>query len=126
MNPPSSLHDCIGALNGILLKVSKPANIYHPVKCYYCKGCYAFHLLVVIDSRYKVRYISVRCAGATHDNLAFSVSSLNGRLLTGDLEEGFWIATDEAYTCSESILTPWPSAKLCEEAKMPLTFIFKI
>jgi hypothetical protein len=68
----------------------------------------------------------VRFAGATHDNLAFSVSSLNGRLLTGDLEEGFWIATDEAYTCSERILEPWPSAKLGEEAKMPLTFIFNI
>jgi DDE superfamily endonuclease len=64
----------------------------------------------------------VRCAGATHDNLAFSVSTLNGRLLTGDLAEGFWIAADEAYTCSESILTPWPRAELGDEAKNAFNF----
>jgi hypothetical protein len=52
--------------------------------------------------------------GATHDNLAFSVSTLTERLMTGDLEDGFWIVADEAYTCSESILTPWPSAELGE------------
>jgi hypothetical protein len=66
--------------------------------------------------------MSVKCAGATHDNLAFSVSALNERLMKGDLEDGFWIAADEAYMCSERILTPWHSAELGDEAKMPLTF----
>jgi hypothetical protein len=37
--------------------------------------------------------------------------------MEGDLEDGFWIAADEAYTCSERILTPWPSAELGGEAK---------
>jgi DDE superfamily endonuclease len=56
--------------------------------------------------------------GATHDNLAFSVSTLNERLMTGDLEDGFWIVADEAYTCIESILTPWHSAELGEYANI--------
>jgi hypothetical protein len=88
-NPPSPLHGCIGALDGILLRVSKPADLYHPAKFYCLKGYYALPFQAVVDSRYNVRYMSVRCAGATHDNLAFSVSTLNGRLLTGDLEEEF-------------------------------------
>jgi DDE superfamily endonuclease len=121
-SPPSPLHGYIGALDGILSKVSKPADIYHPAKFYCRKGYYALPFQVVVDSRYKVRYMSVRCAGATHDNLAFSVSTLNGRLLTGDLEEGFWIAADEAYTCSESILTPWPGTELGDEAKSAFNF----
>jgi hypothetical protein len=37
--------------------------------------------------------------------------------LTGDLEEEFFVAADEAYTFSESILTPWPSAELGDAAE---------
>jgi DDE superfamily endonuclease len=72
---------------------------------------------VVADSRFKITYMSVRCADATHDYLAFSVSTPIERLMTGDLEDGFWTAADEAYTCSERFLTPWPSAELGDEAK---------
>jgi hypothetical protein len=50
------------------------------------------------------------------------VSTVNERLMKGDLEDGFWIAADEAYTCSERILTPWPSAELGDEAKNALSF----
>jgi hypothetical protein len=56
-SPPSPLHGCIGALDGILLKVSKPADIYHPAKFYCRKGYYALPFKVVVDSRYKVRYM---------------------------------------------------------------------
>jgi DDE superfamily endonuclease len=46
------------------------------------------------------------------------MSTVNEKLMKGDLEDGFWIAADEANTCSERILTPWPSEELGDEAKI--------
>jgi DDE superfamily endonuclease len=76
----------------------------------------------VVDSRYKILYASARCAGATHDNLAFAVSTLNTRLWAGDLEVGFWIAADKAYTYTESLITPWPGAELGDDLKKAFIF----
>jgi DDE superfamily endonuclease len=54
--------------------------------------------------------MSALTAGATHDHLAFSVSTLFEALSNNSLPRGFWIAGDEAYQCSNFLLTPWPSS----------------
>jgi DDE superfamily endonuclease len=77
-SPYSPLHGCVGALDGVLFKISKHADKYPPAKYNCRKGYYALLLQVLVDSRYKVLYVSSKCAGATHDNLAFSVSTLCG------------------------------------------------
>jgi hypothetical protein len=76
-----------------------------------------------VDRRYKVLYVSTKCAGATHDNLVFSVSTLHHRLMSGELQDGFWIAADDAYTCSDSIVTPWPALGLIDPAKNAFNFV---
>lgn len=53
---------------------------------------------------------SVKCAGTTHDSIAFYVSSYAERLRKGDISEGYWITADDAYICNESIITPLPSS----------------
>jgi hypothetical protein len=75
-----------------------------------------------VDSRHKVLYVSAKCAGAIHDNLAFSVSTLHHRLMSGELQDGFWIAADEAYTSTDSIVTPWPALGLMDPAKDAFNF----
>jgi DDE superfamily endonuclease len=85
-SPYSPLHGRVGALDGVLFKISKPADKYHPAKYYCRKGYYAIPLQVLVDSRYKVLYVSAKCAGATHDNLAFYVSTLHHRLMSGELQ----------------------------------------
>jgi hypothetical protein len=121
-SPSSPLHGCVGALDGVLFKISKPADKYHPAKHYCRKGYYAISLQLLLDSRYKVLYLSAKCAGATHDNLAFSFSTLHYRLMSGELQDGFWIAAGEAYTCTDSIVTPWPALGLMDPAKDALMF----
>jgi DDE superfamily endonuclease len=116
-SPPIPLHDCVGALDGILFKILKPADHYHPAKHNCRKGFYALPFQVLVNSRSKILVVSVRCAGANHDNLAFAVSTLNKRLLAGDLEIGFWIAADEKYTRTEIVFTPWPGAELEDDKK---------
>ena len=58
------------------------------------------------DSRYRFVFFTAKCAGTTHDSFAFSVSSYVKRLAAGDLPNEFWIAADDAYVCTETMITP--------------------
>ena len=53
-------------------------------------------------------FYSAKCAGPTHDSVAFSVSSYSAKLRAGDLPEAYWIAADKAYICDNCIVTPVP------------------
>jgi hypothetical protein len=106
----SPLFGCIGALDGILIPIQKPPDHLSPRKYFCRKGYYALPLQVVCDSSYRFLFMSGRTAGATHDSLAFSVSALWESLANSSLPDGYWIAGDEAYNCSDSLLTPWPSS----------------
>ena len=56
--------------------------------------------------------VSAICKGSTHDSLAHSVSSLGRFLAAGLLNKDFWVAGDEAYSCDESLLTPFPASMI--------------
>jgi hypothetical protein len=49
-NPPSPLHGCVGAVDGLLLHITKPADRYNPAHYFCRKGFYAIPLQVVCDS----------------------------------------------------------------------------
>jgi len=70
--------------------------------------------------------VSIKCPGSVNDNLAFSVSGMY-RWLAADglasltrevafsrfgLPNGFWLAGDNAYTCSDSLVVPFPGTDL--------------
>jgi DDE superfamily endonuclease len=42
--------------------------------------------------------------------------------MSGELPAGFWIAADAAYTCTESIVTPWPAIELLDPARDAFNF----
>ena len=56
-------------------------------------------------------YIPLRCVGGTDDSLAFSVYYLAEKSENGDLPFGYWYTGDEAYVCTDSMLTPIPSSR---------------
>ena len=56
--------------------------------------------------------VSAICKGSTHDSLAHSVSSLGRYLAAGLLKKDFWVAGDEAYSCDESLLSPFPASMI--------------
>jgi hypothetical protein len=116
-NPPSPLHGCVGAVDGLLLHITKPADRYNPAHYFCRKGFYAIPLQVVCDSNYRVIYISMKCADSTHDRVANEVSALHEKLSSGHLQRGIWIAWDEAYWGTESLLTPWPASGRIDESK---------
>jgi DDE superfamily endonuclease len=82
-NPPSPLHGYVEAVDGLLLHITKPAYRYNPAHYFCRKGFYAIPLQVVCNSNYRVLYISMKCAGSTHDRVAYEVSALHERLSLG-------------------------------------------
>jgi len=110
-SPANPLSGCIGALDGIAIKIKKPEAELNPSQLYCRKHFYALPLQKVVDSDCRFIYCSLKCVGSTHDGLSFSVSGLANYLRSGGLKRGLWIATDDAYEYIESIITPIPKRR---------------
>lgn len=105
------LSGCLGALDGICVKIKKPKECERPASFYCRKGYYALPVQALCDSSYRFLCFSARCVGSTHDAMAHAVSSLGMYLSEVGLPEAFWIAGDEAYTCNENLITPYPASQ---------------
>lgn len=81
--PESPLPGCVGALDGIAIRIKKPSRHEHPATFYCRKGYYAIPVQALVDSNYRFLCFSAICRGSTHDSLSHAVSAL-GRYL----EEG--------------------------------------
>ena len=103
----SPVFGCVGALDGICVKIKKPAPGELPASFYSRKGFYALPVQALCDSDYIFRYCSVVCTGATHDALAYAVSGLKKDIDAGILGDQFYIVGDEAYICTEQLITPF-------------------
>ena len=64
----------------------------------------------ICDAPYRFTFSSAKCAGPTHDSVAFAVSSFAEKLEEEGLPPGYWIAADEACMCDEKVITPIPAA----------------
>jgi hypothetical protein len=114
-NGQSALSGCVGTLDGIAIKIQEPCrgSVADPSTCFNRKGFFALCVQAMCDSRYCFTFASAIFPGSTHDSTAFAMSSLS-RLLTSasELLPGYWIAADDAYVCSERLITPWPGRNL--------------
>ena len=112
LNP---LDGCVGALDGICIKMRQPPRDCNPASFFCRKGYYAIPVQALCDSNYVFLYASGRCGGAIHDALANAVSGFMKEVEDGLLGEYFWVVGDEAYPVSESIIVPYPSSTLTED-----------
>lgn len=106
------LKGCVGALDGIAIRIRNPraSDCINPATYYHRKGYFAIPVQAICDAKYRFVFFSAKCAGPTHDSVAFGVSSYANQLKLGKLPRGFWIAADEAYSCDEYVINPVPSA----------------
>ena len=100
------LTGCIGALDGICIKIDRPRAELNPALFYCRKGYYAIPFQALVDHSYRFLCASANCVGSRHDSLAHSSSRLGIYLIRGLLGKAFWIAGDEAYICTDFLLTP--------------------
>lgn len=107
------LYGCVGCLDGIAIRIRKPRkqDCLNPAHYYHRKGFYAIPVQAICDSNYRFLFFSAKCAGPTHDSVAFSVSSYDNLLRNGELPPNYWIAADDAYVCNENIISPFSSSE---------------
>ena len=106
------LTGCIGALDGICIKIDKPRAELNPALFYCRKGYYAIPVQALVDHFYRFLCASANFVGSTHDSLAHSSFKLGIYLMRGLLGKAHWIAGDEAYVFTECLLMPYPASQL--------------
>jgi DDE superfamily endonuclease len=106
---------CVGAVDGIAVKIAKPRDCFVPRNYYCLKGFYSAPFQAIVDGRYRFLSLSSVVCGSTHDSLAFRASFIGEKLYSQGLPSGYWVAGDAAYVCSESLLVPFCAVQLRHE-----------
>jgi hypothetical protein len=108
------LAGCVGAVDGLAVRIKKPTlkDCKNPKAYYNRKGFFSMNLQAVCDKSRRFMFGSLRCAGSTHDSTAWAVSQLGSLIADKKLPANHWIAGDDAYGCSNSLLTPYPGRGL--------------
>ena len=98
-----------GCIDGTHIFVKRPpsGNIPAPERFYNRKSRYSINMIAVCDHRYKIRYFSARYPGSVHDARIFNGSFLKQNMLQQFApERPRFILGDEAFPCSNVLLTP--------------------
>lgn len=110
------LQKCCGALDGIAIKIMDPSARQMPNSSSYYnrKGWFALSFQAMCDSKYHFTFFSCIFPDLTHDSTAYTLSNLSKLLSRSEkgLLPSFWVAADDAYTCMNRLLTPWPGRNL--------------
>ena len=106
--------NCAGAIDGILIWMTKPTKIDSErsdlgPKRLYCgrKKKFGLNCQVVSDKRGRILDISMITGGATADCLALEASDLYRRLENGLLHDGMVLFGDNAYLNTKYMATPY-------------------
>jgi hypothetical protein len=102
------LDGCVGCLDGILLKIQTPSsNEVGNVKSFFSGHYQTYGINVQAACDHHCRFISVCVAapGGTNDIAAFRKTPLHKHI--DALPVGKYIVGDNAYICSENLLTPF-------------------
>jgi hypothetical protein len=123
------IRGCIGAVDGLLLPIAKPANEVGDGAAKYMtrKGYFAWNVQAVCDADARFTHVSMLCVGSTHDSFAWSLDPLAQRMALGgdkhsSLVEGeYHLVGDEAYAATHTMSVPW-TARSCDEHPARLAY----
>ncbi|XRB19400.1 hypothetical protein RI054_21g92460 [Pseudoscourfieldia marina] len=73
------------------------------------KGFYGVAMQAIVDAKPRFLWRGF-AAGCTNDVHAFGMTQLAEALQKGILPAGFWLAGDEAYVCTDSLIVPYSSS----------------
>jgi len=100
---------CVACLDGMLLPIQTPSSTETGNVMAYYSGHYAeygLNIQAACDSMCRFVYVSVAAPGSTSDIVALRKTSLS-RLIEA-LPLGKYVLGDNAYVCTEHLLTPFP------------------
>jgi hypothetical protein len=99
---------CVACLDGLLLRIQTPAsNETGNVKAYFLGHYqdYGINVQAACDSQCRFVYAALAAPGGANDIAAFRKTTLHH--LTTNLPLGKYIIGDNAYVCTEHVLTPF-------------------
>ncbi len=105
---------CIGAIDGLAIRLKCPSNTKDPGNYFCRKNFYALNVQAICDRYKRILWISPGHQGATHDSTAWSQTGLSTVLesITDILKaHGLFIVGDTAYPISAHLLVPYPQAQ---------------
>lgn len=96
-------------MDGMAVRIIKPRLSWTDNPLHYLnrKGFFSMNLQAIADADRRFLWFSLATASGTHYSLAYKVSDLGKRLAMKALPQGYWIAGDDAYACSEYLITPY-------------------
>ena len=98
----------VGAIDGIDIKQKNPGKaVDNPARFYVQrKAGYMLLCIAICDSRRRFTYYSIGTTATSHDSLAWDATKLGQRVSTGDLKRPFFLNGDNAFTSTNSMVTP--------------------
>jgi hypothetical protein len=98
------------AIDGLAVRVRRPYKYEcNNIRSWRCrKGGFALVVMAGSDVRGKFYMASADHSGSTNDCIAWENSNLRSAIEAGELNRDFFIIGDEAFTCTEQLLSPFP------------------
>lgn len=101
---------CVGCVDGVLIPIKCP--ISRPRGFFTRKGYYAINAQVICDANGRIIFYDASSFGANHDSVAFAATLFERNILDNS---PFYIAGDDAYGNSETIITPFVGRNISNE-----------
>jgi hypothetical protein len=103
------LKGCVTAIDGWVAKTRKPFhNEVTDVVAYRNRhGCWGLVVLAGCDARCRFTMFSCINTGSTNDVTAWNMCDLKTLLMNGRLPEPYFLIGDEAFSCTNYLLTPY-------------------
>jgi DDE superfamily endonuclease len=114
---------CVACLDGLLLRIQTPSsNETGNVKAYFSGHyqAYGINVQAACDSNCRFVYAALAAPGGANDIAAFRKTSLHN--IANQLPLGKYIIGDNAYVCTEHLLTPFPGEQKNEPKKDSYNF----
>lgn len=101
---------CVMAIDGMAIRTRKPfKSEVENTKTFRCrKGGFAIILMAGADINGRFVMATANHSGSTNDSLAWETTALHNAIVNGELPSEYFIIGDEAFSCSDQILSPWP------------------
>lgn len=100
---------CVMAIDGLAVRTRKPTKEETTnIKKYSCrKGGFAVNVMAGADVNGIFVMATCNHAGSTHDVIAWEESALYLAVCEGKLPNQFFFIGDDAFNCTNQMLTPW-------------------
>jgi hypothetical protein len=109
-----TMKGCTMAIDGLVVRTRQPfATETDNIMDYRNrKGGYAICVLAGSDINARFLMATANYSGSTHDSISWQCSAMKNALDSNRLDARYFIIGDEAFSCTNQILSPWPGRGL--------------